>query len=87
MIGLEDVGSDVAVPPPSGIAAIVVCGSGARAWGVTGADGGSDPGPVLTPFVAVTVNVYAVPFARPVTVAVVDEAATVAVWPPDAVTV
>ena len=36
--------------------------------GVTGADG-ADAGPVPTALVAVTMNVYAVPFVRPVTVA------------------
>ena len=34
--------------------------------GVTGADG-ADAGPVPTLLVAVTVNVYAVPFVKPVT--------------------
>ena len=41
--------------------------SGAGASGVTAADA-ADAGDVPTPFVAVTVNVYATPFDNPVTV-------------------
>ena len=43
---------------------------------------GLDAGPAPTAFVAVTVNVYAVPFDKPVTVAVVTFPATVALAPP-----
>jgi hypothetical protein len=51
-------------------------------WGAVGAVGAelgvteldcADAGPVPTIFVAATVNVYAVPFVKPVTVAPVDE--------------
>ena len=56
------------------------------AAGVTAADG-ADAGPVPTLLVAVTVNVYAVPFVRPLTVALVGAGLPVtvsgvpAVWP------
>jgi hypothetical protein len=45
-------------------------GPGGGVFGVTGFDA-ADPGPLPTPFVALTVNVYAVPFVSPVTVVVV----------------
>ena len=45
-------------------------GAPARVAGVTAPDG-ADPGPVPGPLMAATVNVYAVPLVRPVTVCVV----------------
>ena len=55
--------------------------------GVAGADA-ADAGPVPEPLVAVTLNVYAVPLVRPLTVqVVVVPSAVVQVWPPLEVTV
>lgn len=45
----------------------------------------TDDGPVPTPFVAVTVNVYDVPSVSPVTV--IGLAVPMPVWPPELVTV
>jgi hypothetical protein len=71
-------------PPAPAVAATSVGGPGTVA-GVTGLDG-DDAAPVPTTFVAVTVKVYAVPFASPVTTIGLD--GPVAVAPPgDAVTV
>jgi len=53
---------------------------GTTGSGVTAADG-ADAAPVLTAFLAVTVNVYGVPFVSPVTVAVTAPV-VVAVRPP-----
>jgi hypothetical protein len=54
---------------------------GAEADGITEFDG-ADAGLVPLGFVAVTVNVYAVPLFSPLTVAAVVEPLTVAVCPP-----
>jgi hypothetical protein len=47
-----------------------IAGPGGGVFGVTAFDA-ADAGPGPTPFVAVTVNVYAVPLVSPVTVVVV----------------
>ena len=54
--------------------------------GVIAADG-VDDGPVLTAFLAVTMNVYAVPLVNPVTVADVAPVVVAVLPPGDAVTV
>ncbi len=61
--GVHDTTADAS----PGLAETAVGGSG-RVAGTTGVDE-VDTGPVPTAFVAVTVNVYAVPFVKPVTVA------------------
>ncbi len=56
-------------------------GASGMVIGVTALDG-IDAGPVPAALVAVTVNVYVVPLARPENVAVVTSPAVVAVRPP-----
>jgi hypothetical protein len=85
---------DVIAEPPSLAGAVndtVACALPPVAVPIVGAPGivagvtlfeAADAGPVPTPFVAVTVNAYAVPLASPVTVMVVQGAAHVAVNEP-----
>jgi hypothetical protein len=61
--------------------ALTLVGDPGTAAGVTLLEA-ADAGPVPDQFVAVTVNVYAVPFVKPLTVAVVLPPETVAVKPP-----
>jgi hypothetical protein len=86
----------IVAPPllPGGVKLTVACALPAVALPIVGASGtvagvtlleAADAGPVPIAFVAVTVNVYAVPFARPVTVQ--GEVAHVPVCPPDEVAV
>ncbi|MOA19954.1 hypothetical protein D3C78_1403660 [compost metagenome] len=67
--------------PPVAVAFVGACGT---VTGVAAADA-VDAADSPTSFVAVTVNVYAVPFVSPVTVIGLLE--PVAVWPPEDVTV
>jgi hypothetical protein len=88
---------DVIAAPPllaGGVKLTVACALPAVAVPMVGAPGtvagvtlfeAADAGPVPTELVAVTVNVYAVPLARPATVH--GEAAHVPVWPPEEVAV
>src|SRR5689334_11689887 len=59
---------------------MTLVGASGTVAGVTGADG-SDGGPSPTAFVATTVNVYAVPFVRPFTCALVAAPSTSTVTP------
>lgn len=69
----------VTVAPPFPATAVTPVGVPGTETGVTPADG-RDAVPVPSTFVAVTVNVYAVPFVNPVTV--IGLAVPVAVIPP-----
>ena len=73
--GLEVDTGRVAKVSDGGVSVI----TGIGAAGVTAFEG-TDAGPGPTPLLATTVNVYAVPFARPVTV--IGEPDPVAVMPP-----
>src|SRR5665213_272194 len=67
--------------------AVTPVGAPGKVDGVAGADG-AEAGPVPMPLVAVTVNLYATPLVKPVTVQlVVVPLAVVQVWPPLEVTV
>jgi hypothetical protein len=88
---------DVMVEPPllaGGVKVTVACALPAVAVPIVGAPGtvagvtlleAEEAGPVPTAFVAVTVNVYAVPLVSPVTVQ--GDEAHVPVWPPEEVAV
>ena len=86
MIGLPPLAGADQLTVADWFPAVAVTVAGAP--GTVGATGvtwleGTDAGPVPTLFVAVTVNVYAVPSVRPLTVALVAgglPVITVAVW-------
>src|SRR5262245_1269934 len=84
---LDDGAVQVTAACPLPATALTPVGAPGGRAGTPGLDP-ADAVPVPTAFVAVTVNVYVVPFVRPVTVALVAVPAAVAVRPPgDAVTV
>jgi hypothetical protein len=78
----DGTGEPVAVQPLRFVSKVPFATTDAVADGVTEADG-EDAGAVPAGFEAVTVNVYAVPLVRPVTVAVVgagEPDTVVAAW-------
>ena len=81
----SDAGADqltAACPSPArAVTAVGAPGAVAALTGTTALEA-AEAGPVPTAFVAVTVNVYEVPFVSPVTVAESVEPPTLAVAPP-----